>query len=70
MVGRPDLDGSVPAAGEEFVLGNQVPVNRENLATMFLPGLNRKFFDGAVEELDAPVTRRDKGLVLVDFGPG
>ena len=70
MVGRPDLDGSVPAAGEEFVLSHQVPVNREDFTAMFLPGLNRKLFNGAVKELDAPVTRCNKGLVLVYFRPG
>lgn len=68
--GRPDLDGAVPAAGAEAVLGDQVPVHGEDLAVVLAPVLHGEVVERAVEQLDAAVARGHQHLVLVDLGPG
>ena len=41
--GTYNFDSSVPGAGAECVLSNEVPVNGKDFALVLLPGLDRKF---------------------------
>lgn len=63
-------DGTVPGAGAEYILRDQVPVHGEDLSHVLFPGLYREFIDTNVEELDGTITPSDQDLVLVRFGPG
>jgi hypothetical protein len=69
-VGRPDADGAVPARGAEGVFCDKVPRDAEDFAIVFLPVLDGKVVERAIEELDAAVAGGGEDLVLVNFGPG
>jgi hypothetical protein len=68
-VGAPDLDGAVPAARQERVLADEVPVHGEDLAAMLVPRLHGELGQGDVEELDGAVAARRQQLVLVRLRP-
>lgn len=66
----PDLDGSVPAAGAELVLGHEIPVDGEDFTGMLLPALDWVVVNRGVEELNASITRGGQCLIFVGLGPG
>jgi hypothetical protein len=65
----PDLDGPIPTARQKRVFSYEVPVHREDLPCMLLPGLYGEFGQVDVEELNGTITAGGEKLVLMRFRP-
>lgn len=64
-----DFDSTIPGTGEERVLRYHIPRDRIDLASMFLPLLNRKVTKSNVKHLDRSIPTPTNELVLMGFGP-
>lgn len=65
-----NLDGAIPGTRAKCVLGDEVPMNGEDLPLMLLPGLDGELVERYVEELNGAIACGNDELVLVRFGPG
>lgn len=67
--GEYNFDSAIPGTRAEFIFGDQIPLDSENLSTVFWPNLHWKLVKGDIEKFDGAIARGCKNLILIHLRP-